>query len=334
MNNAIIAGDPDIQRSIDAISAKKREAAAWFEQHGYPHQKLEDWKYTPVHRITAPDYVLPGRDTASLLSKESFATLPFTGLDAWYLVFINGWLSSELSVIPHEEKGITVGNMADEALQTLAAPHLGTIAGLNSGFVASNTAGFTDGAFIHATGGSHLEKPVVVYHLALATDAPVKIRPRNLFVAEQDASFKVIEVFAGATKEAALTNIVTEIKAERNAVVDYTKLQLETGENYHVGYTEIDQHENASVDTHIISLNGAFVRNNLHFRLSDKHCRSIMNGLYLLTGNQFLDNHTRVNHNSPECYSDQLRSEEHTSELQSLMRSSYAVFCLKKKTQN
>src|SRR3546814_5726522 len=28
------------------------------------------------------------------------------------------------------------------------------------------------------------------------------------------------------------------------------------------------------------------------------------------------------------------RSEEHTSELQSLMRSSYAVFCLKKKTNN
>src|SRR3546814_3282175 len=29
-----------------------------------------------------------------------------------------------------------------------------------------------------------------------------------------------------------------------------------------------------------------------------------------------------------------LRSEEHTSELQSLMRTSYAVFCLKKKTNN
>src|SRR3546814_7755581 len=28
------------------------------------------------------------------------------------------------------------------------------------------------------------------------------------------------------------------------------------------------------------------------------------------------------------------RSEEHTSELQSLMRTSYAVFCLKKKTKN
>src|SRR3546814_14942664 len=29
-----------------------------------------------------------------------------------------------------------------------------------------------------------------------------------------------------------------------------------------------------------------------------------------------------------------IRSEEHTSELQSLMRISYAVFCLKKKTKN
>src|SRR3546814_9412214 len=33
------------------------------------------------------------------------------------------------------------------------------------------------------------------------------------------------------------------------------------------------------------------------------------------------------------CFTQQCRSEEHTSELQSLMRISYAVFCLKKKKQ-
>src|SRR3546814_1511385 len=38
---------------------------------------------------------------------------------------------------------------------------------------------------------------------------------------------------------------------------------------------------------------------------------------------------------SLRCFSSQsARSEEHTSELQSLMRISYAVFCLKKKTQH
>src|SRR3546814_4459714 len=39
-----------------------------------------------------------------------------------------------------------------------------------------------------------------------------------------------------------------------------------------------------------------------------------------------------VNVNHSSCGTDQsIRSEEHTSELQSLMRISYAVFCLKKK---
>src|SRR3546814_10753162 len=40
-----------------------------------------------------------------------------------------------------------------------------------------------------------------------------------------------------------------------------------------------------------------------------------------------------VNSDLSRTYSYTLRSEEHTSELQSLMRISYAVFCLKKKTK-
>src|SRR3546814_4768036 len=38
--------------------------------------------------------------------------------------------------------------------------------------------------------------------------------------------------------------------------------------------------------------------------------------------------------NGEEASDQKQRSEEHTSELQSLMRISYAVFCLKKKTNN
>src|SRR3546814_7213280 len=39
----------------------------------------------------------------------------------------------------------------------------------------------------------------------------------------------------------------------------------------------------------------------------------------------------RFNHLLPPFDNPEIRSEEHTSELQSLMRTSYAVFCLKKK---
>src|SRR3546814_4064578 len=47
------------------------------------------------------------------------------------------------------------------------------------------------------------------------------------------------------------------------------------------------------------------------------------------TACRYVDGPRRLPPRCPRCG----RSEEHTSELQSLMRISYAVFCLKKKTQ-
>ncbi|HYH55254.1 MAG TPA: Fe-S cluster assembly protein SufD, partial [Anseongella sp.] len=274
--------------------------------HGYPHTKLEDWKYTNVRKITEPAYVRPSREAGRTVSKKAFTAYPLTGLDAWYLVFVNGWLNEELSVFPREQEGISIGSIGESHLQPAVAAHFGTVAEISSGFAASNTAHFHDGTFIHAGPGCILDKPLVLYHLSTGAEEPLMIQPRNLIIAEEGASFKIVEIFAGSAGRPSLTNVVTEIKAYRNALLDYTKLQLETGENYHIGNTEIEQHENASVDTHVISLNGAFIRNNLHFHLKEKQCRSIMNGLYLLNGRQFLDNHTRVNHAAPECYSDQL----------------------------
>src|SRR3546814_4786898 len=43
---------------------------------------------------------------------------------------------------------------------------------------------------------------------------------------------------------------------------------------------------------------------------------------------------TRISHINELYGGQETRSEEHTSELQSLMRNSYAVFCLKKKRRN
>src|SRR3546814_6773641 len=49
---------------------------------------------------------------------------------------------------------------------------------------------------------------------------------------------------------------------------------------------------------------------------------------------ELLDGGARIGNEAAIRPLDQLRSEEHTSELQSLMRISYAVFCLKKKKHN
>lgn len=305
MNNVITAPDLKDSGPQAVICGVREKAQAYFDAHGYPHPKLEEWKYTNVRKIVAPDYLRPEKEQTGPDRRE-FETHPLTGLDAWYLVLVNGWVNESLSVLPEPSRGIRIGSMNDESFQAELARHLGSVAEIGSGFAASNTAAFTDGAFVLLEEGAQLDKPLVIYHLALTGEQPLMSQPRHMILAGKGSGLKVVEIFAGASAAPSLTNVVTEIKAAANSVVDYTKLQLETGENYHIGLTEVEQHENASIDTHIISLNGAFIRNNLHFHLRDRYCRTIMNGLYLPGCGQFLDNHTRVNHSSPECYSDQL----------------------------
>src|SRR3546814_7156450 len=65
-------------------------------------------------------------------------------------------------------------------------------------------------------------------------------------------------------------------------------------------------------------------------------CDSAATGLLVNHGDGYplskLSGHCALERLCPELPGDP-RSEEHTSELQSLMRTSYAVFCLKKKRQ-
>src|SRR3546814_2715437 len=56
--------------------------------------------------------------------------------------------------------------------------------------------------------------------------------------------------------------------------------------------------------------------------------------LVLAHGSSLPDRDGERTGRTPPCIRPVARSEEHTSELQSLMRISYAVFCLKKKKHN
>src|SRR3546814_1738048 len=62
----------------------------------------------------------------------------------------------------------------------------------------------------------------------------------------------------------------------------------------------------------------------------DTHYFAVLIGVGATTVNAYLAQEAIANRHARGLFGD-LRSEEHTPELQSLMRISYAVFCLKKK---
>src|SRR3546814_8688778 len=86
----------------------------------------------------------------------------------------------------------------------------------------------------------------------------------------------------------------------------------------------IEQQSGGRIKTGILPGEGAFYGPKFEYTLRDA------------IGREWQCGTTQVDFNLPErfgaFYIDQ-RSEEHTSELQSLMRITYAVFCLKKQTQ-
>lgn len=278
----------------------------FFKTNGFPHIKLEDWKYTNVHKIVDLPYAWPAKN-ATALNKETFQSLPLSEIeDAYRLVFVNGYLNEELSVLPKDGKSFTVSHLGESADRDQYAENLATVVNTETGFTALNTALHTNGVLIDVPKNVVVDKPVLIFYVASTEDDLYLIQPRNLVIAEANSQVQFAEIFVSVGSQPSLTNVVTEIKVGEGAHLDYSRLQLEENQNFHVGFTGIEQQKDSRIDTHVISLDGAFVRNDLHFKLKGTNCSSILNGLYILKDQQFLDNHTRIDHAMPECFSDQL----------------------------
>lgn len=295
------------QKRPVAVAVKQRmhEAFSFFKANGFPHGKMEDWKYTDLHPVISLPYSWPVRNQHSL-DQASFETFPLAGLpDVYRLVFVNGYLQEDLSVLPQDEKTFTVTHLGEKGSDAYEE-HVATVVNTDNGFTALNTALHSDGVLIDIPRGGKVDKPVLIYYVSVAKEGQYLIQPRNIVVAEEGSEVRLAEVFVSTGDKPSLTNIVTEIKVGAGANLDYSRLQMEGDHTYSIGFTGISQQQDSRIDTHVISLGGGFVRNNLHFLLQGNNCTSIMNGLYLLKDEQFLDNHTRVDHAMPGCLSDQL----------------------------
>jgi Fe-S cluster assembly protein SufD len=104
---------------------------------------------------------------------------------------------------------------------------------------------------------------------------------------------------------AAFTNGVTEVYAAENAHVEHYKIQQQAGESYQNNFTQIFQEANTNINHVTLTLDGTMVRNNLHFYMNGENCNSLLYGLYITDSKDFVDNHTRVDHAKPNCFSDE-----------------------------
>jgi Fe-S cluster assembly protein SufD len=134
----------------------------------------------------------------------------------------------------------------------------------------------------------------------------VASHPRVLIVAGRGSMATIIESYVSFGEEIYLTNAVAEVFAAEGSALTHYRLQEESERSFHIATTEVFQERGSNYSSCAISLGGGIARHNLNVALSDEHAETTIDGLYVVTGSQHVDNHTSIDHRKPRCNSHQL----------------------------
>lgn len=264
------------------MSTVADQASQRFGQLGWPTPRLEEWKYTNLGQVAAREW---NRATARVPADIAGVTLRDRAVAEY--VYVNGVYAPDLSTpnplftmapATREHHYARYADYADHAM------------------TAMNTANAQDGAFLQLDATVH----GFIHVIHFSTDGYAS-SPRNLFVVGRGTQAAIVETYAGSGSY--FTNAVTELVAGEGSVVDHYKLECESAEAFHVATTQVHQERAAAVTTRAISLGGAIVRNELNVALTGEGASVVLEGLYVLTGRQHVDNHTVVDHARPHCES-------------------------------
>jgi Fe-S cluster assembly protein SufD len=286
----------------------RKAAISRFAEQGFPTTRHEEWKYTNVAPVLKIPFKRAGYKLNGL-TPETVKPFRLGREEGRQLVFVNGYYSPELSLPWQLPDGVKAGSLA-AALESDARevePHLARYASYQDhAFVALNTAFMEDGAFVYIPRGRSLEGPIHLLFISTAHGGAGVSYPRNLIVVGDDSQATIVERYAGLGPGVYFTNGVTEVIAGENAVIDHYKLEEESSEAFHISTLQVHLNRSSRFSSHSITLGGALVRSEINTVLDGEGGECTLNGLYMASGQQHVDNQTRIDHVKPHCTSREL----------------------------
>ncbi len=290
------------------LAVLRKNAFADFSKMGIPTAKHEEWKYTRVGSLFNKEYAFAVSKTTDLLTPKDIDAIRLPGHEqAHELIFVNGEISFPLSKIISEELIIlSLEEAAANEYRDIVSKHFGHSANyLKDGIHALNTAFVQGGVFIQVKKGKVLQHPLYIYNITDARTNNILSQPRSLVHVSENAQVQLVETYITIGSEESFTNQVMEIIVEKDAVMEYYKIQNESSHSSNVSTTHIRQVAKSYTHTVTISLDGGIVRNNLNVVLDAEHCESHLYGLYFQNGQSHIDNHTLVDNVKPNCFSNE-----------------------------
>ena len=285
----------------------RENAFARFSKIGFPKSRDEDWRFTNLSAFVRTPFRLARRREVPIKRAD---------LDAWrlkdaaaQLIFVDGHFEPALSKLDALPKGVEIDGLrhAITKQEQMVSDHLGRYLDIERDpFCALNTSFVEDGAFVHVGKGVVMEFSVHLLFISTSSDEPEMTHPRNLIVVEEGAQASIVEEYVSWDAETpAFSNAATELVVGENANVAHILIEREHLKTYNFSTLRIQQARSANVASHSLLLGGALVRNNVHPVLAGEGAECLINGLFLGSGRQLLDNYMLVEHASPHCASRQ-----------------------------
>lgn len=293
----------DIQSELHQV---RSNAIKNFENKGFPTKKEEAWKYTSLNAVLKNDFsVFPKKENT--IEFKDVKKYFLHEIDTYKVVFIDGIFSSFLSATTHD--GIDVCLMSSALTKPkykmVIDTYFNQIANAEDSLTSLNTAFSLEGAYINIPKSKVVEKPIEIIYFSTGNEAALMIQPRNLVVVGENAHVQIVERHQSLNLNPVLTNSVTEIFAQKRAIVDYYKVQNDVQTANLIDNTYIAQKQESRVAVHTFSFGGNITRNNLNFYHQGERIDSTLKGITIIGDKQHVDHYTLVQHATPNCESHQ-----------------------------
>ncbi len=290
------------------IVEQRMKAFEDFKRQGIPDKKNEEYKYTDLKQAFGNGHntYLTPKDISFNVDDIFKCDVP--ELDTHVILLLNGWYYNREEQLKTLPGGAIVGSFAKAAAEypDLVAKHFASYADTSKeGLVALNTAFVRDGVFLYVPKGKVLEKPIQIINL-LMDEQDGMTQHRNLFILEENSEASVVVCDHTLSTSNFLTNSVSEFFVDKNAQLDYVRIQNEHNGSKQVSHLFFHQEKDSRVNANTISLHGGLIRNNVYTKLNDEGCENNTYGLYLTDKGQHIDNFVFMDHARPHCMSNQL----------------------------
>ena len=284
----------------------RSQAIKNFESKGFPTKKEESWKYTSLNTILKNDFsVFPKKENSIEFAEVKKYFLH--EIDTYKVVFIDGIFSSFLSSTSHDGLDVCLMSSAlnKPKYKMYIDEYFNKIASKEESLTSLNTAFASEGAYINIPKSKVVEKPIEIIYFSTGSEAALMVQPRNLVIVGENAHVQIIERHQSLNDNPVLTNSVTEIFAQKRAIVDYYKIQNDVQTANLIDNTYISQKQESHVSVHTFSFGGNITRNNLNFYHQGERIDSTLKGVTIIGDKQHVDHYTLVQHATPNCESHQ-----------------------------